>query len=422
MPGDKSISHRALLLAAVASGTSRIRGLLPGEDPRSTARVLRALGVDVPELTQATLEIRGRGLRGLSQPAADLDCGNSGTTARLLLGILAAQPLDAVVTGDASLRSRPMRRVSEPLTRMGASIDELEAADRLPLRVRGGPLRAIAHASEHASAQVKGALMLAGLCAGVPVTVAEPALSRDHTERLLRGLGVGIRVETAGPQGGSQSALQPVQSLPALDLVVPGDFSAAAFLLALALLAGGRSLRIAGVGTNPTRTGLLPVLERMGAAVRVEAERSQCGEPVGDIVAAASSLAATTIDAAEIPTLIDEVPILAVLAAHANGETRIRGAEELRLKESDRLAVLAANLRGTGVACTELPDGLVIQGADRPLSGTVHAHGDHRIAMAFGIAAALPGSRIEIDDPTCADISFPGFWQLVRRTMAELRA
>ena len=419
VPGDKSISHRALLLAAAAEGESRIVGLLDGGDCRSTAAVLRQLGCAIPELHDGELRIHGRGLAAWRAPDAPLDCGNSGTTARLLLGLLAGRPFCATLTGDASLRSRPMRRVTRPLAQMGARLRELGEPDRLPVEVCGGPLAGGAHRSEKASAQVKSALLLAGLSARTPVAVWEPQRSRDHTERMLQGLGVEVRAAEEA-QGWRVALPAPPATLPPLDLTVPGDPSSAAFLVAAALLGGDADgLLIRGVGVNPTRTGFVRALARMGGAVEYRDEHLRGGEPVADLFVRPARLAATEIGAAEVPALIDELPILAVLAARAEGVTRISGAAELRAKESDRIAVLVANLRALGVAAEELPDGLEVQGSDRPLRGRVHAHDDHRIAMAFGVLAALPGSAIEIDTPQVAQISFPGFWPLLRRLSAR---
>lgn len=420
MPGDKSLSHRALILAALAEGESRLRGVLRAADPASTASILRALGAEVPELGDE-IRIRGRGLRGLREPLDALDCGNSGTTARLMLGVLAAQPLSAVLTGDDSLRSRPMRRVTEPLATMGARLQELGGPDRLPIRVQGGPLRDMDYVSPTASAQVKSALLLAGLCGGVPVRVREPVRSRDHTERLLSGLGVPVRVDDGGPDAGPGVAIEPVERLGPLDLAVPGDFSSAAFFLALTLLAPGGEIRITGIGVNPTRTGLLGVLARMGADVASASLHDEGGEPVADLVARATPLRGVTVTADEIPSLIDEVPVLAMLAARAHGETRITGAAELRVKESDRLTALATNLAALGVEVEEAEDGLTIQGTDRPLAGRVLSYGDHRIAMAFAVLAALPGTDIVLDDDSASAISFPDFRRSLRDVADALR-
>jgi 3-phosphoshikimate 1-carboxyvinyltransferase len=336
-----------------------------------------------------------------------LDCGNSGTTARLMLGLLAGRALPAELTGDDSLRSRPMARVTEPLAAMGAEFEFLAERGRLPLRVRGGALRALEHRSPRASAQVKSAVLLAGLVAGVPVRVSEPALSRDHTERMLRFLGAGI--ESGADGHGAWAALVPSgEPLATLDLTVPGDPSSAAFLIALAALGGADELRVPDVCVNPTRAGFVDVMRRMGVRIGLDAERLAHGEPVADLVAGPAALRAAEIGGTGIAACIDEIPILAVLAARAEGVTRITGAEELRVKESDRITALVSNLRAVGVRAEELPDGLEVEGTEAPLAGRVVTHHDHRIAMAFGVLGALPGNRIEIDDPACVDVSFPG--------------
>jgi 3-phosphoshikimate 1-carboxyvinyltransferase len=415
VPGDKSLTHRALLFSALADGTSRLSGLLPGDDPHSSASALRALGSTVPPLDSLGGEIivRGRGLRGFSPPASEIDCGNSGTTTRLLMGILSAQAFAATLTGDASLRSRPMRRVTEPLTRMGARFEELGEADRLPIRVHGGPLTGIEHANSKASAQVKSAVLLAGLVGGVSVTVTEPVLSRDHSERML--IAQGVRIVTSVAQD-VRVTLEPADRLAPLDFEVPGDFSSAAYLLAYGALTPNTEIRIAGVGVNRTRTGFLDVLERMGADVELSDVHDRSGEPVAELIVRSAHLRGATVLAHEIPRLVDEVPIIAVLAARARGETRITGAGELRVKESDRLAAIASNLRAIGAAVEELPDGLVIQGSERPLEGSIQTFADHRIAMAFGVLGSLAGNRIEIDDRACVGVSYPDFWS----TLASL--
>jgi 3-phosphoshikimate 1-carboxyvinyltransferase len=411
VPGDKSISHRALMLAGAAEGESRLRDLLPGADCRSTAALLREVGVRVPELPAGGGEIRvgSAGISGWQAPARVLDCGNSGTTARLILGLLASRPFASTLTGDDSLRSRPMRRVTDPLHEMGAAIRDLAEPGYLPLEIRGGRLRSISHRSPKASAQIKSAVLLAGLGAGVPVTVWEPSRSRDHTERMLGGLGV--RLHQSEYDGGWLLELEPIDgTLPPLDLQVPGDPSSAAFMIALALLAGSGELRLQGVGVNPTRTGLFAILQRMGAILDFESERDAGGEPVADIVVRPAELRGTTVGPEEIPSAIDEIPILAVLASRAAGETRITGAGELRVKESDRITMIVSNLRSLGASAEELPDGLVVRGSDSPLRGRVTTHADHRIAMAFGVLGTLPGNDIQVDDRQCVDVSFPGFW------------
>jgi 3-phosphoshikimate 1-carboxyvinyltransferase len=417
VPGDNSLTHRALLLAALASGRSRVRRALISADTESTARVLRALGCDVPPLADsAELVIEGAGLHGRRAAAGLLDCGNSGTTARLLMGVLAGCAFEATLTGDDSLRARPMRRVTAPLAAMGARFEELEQPDRLPIRMHGGPLRGVHWESPHASAQVKSAILLAGLTGHSAVSVMEPWRSRDHTERMLEQLGV--RLTRALAEDGVVTRLEPVDSLPALDFTVPGDFSSAAFVIALACLGERTSIRVRGTGLNPTRTGLLGVLQRMHADVVIENVHERCGEPAGDVVAAPSSLKATRIEPAEIPSLIDEIPVIAVLAARAEGTTTIEGAAELRVKETDRIAALAGNLRALGVHVEEREDGLAVRGTDRPLAGRVRAFGDHRIAMAFGVLAAAGGGGIEIDDPGVVGVSYPGFWNTLEHVSA----
>ena len=418
VPGDKSISHRSLLFGALARGGSRVRGILAGADPAATAEILRSLGVPVPVLPSGGDELRipGVGLRGLRTPSRVLDCMNSGTTARLLLGILAGQPLEATLTGDESLRKRPMARVVDPLVAMGAQVKAVGGTAsglHLPLEVRGGPLRPLQHRSPVASAQVKSALLLAGLVGGVRVEITEPRRSRDHTERLLVSAGVALE-EGPGEDGGWRVVMaEPPGSLPPFDLEVPGDPSSAAFFITLALLLE-RELVIRGVGVNPTRTGILPVLRRMGAHVEVVAAGEAGGEPVADLVVRGGSLRATDIGGEEIPALIDEIPVLAILAARAEGTTRITGAEELRVKESDRIRALVENLKAVGVQVEELPDGLEVTGTDAPLSGKVRTHHDHRIAMAFGVLGTPRGNSLQVEGASIVDVSFPGFWELLK--------
>jgi 3-phosphoshikimate 1-carboxyvinyltransferase len=409
VPGDKSITHRALILGALATGRTRIRGALVSLDTKSTAECLRRLGIDVPELNTDGFTVPGAGLRGLREPRVRLDCGNSGTTARLLLGALAGCPFASVLTVDGSLRSRPMRRVTQPLVAAGAQFEEMGEPDRLPIGMHGGMLRTIEYDSPRASAQVKSALLLAAVTGGTSARVTEPVRSRDHTERMLAAMGAWIRSDGDSPV---VVRLDRVDRLAPLDITVPGDISSAAFILASAIL-GGPPVRVAGVGINPTRTGMLDVARRMGARIDIEHARQEGGEPVADISAGPAALRATAIGAADVIRAIDEIPVIAMLAARAEGETRISGAGELRVKESDRLAAIATNLRAIGVAAEETADGLVIGGTDAPLAGRVIAHGDHRIAMAFGVLAGQPGNDIEIDDPGVADVSFPGFWKLV---------
>ncbi|MHB8619740.1 MAG: 3-phosphoshikimate 1-carboxyvinyltransferase [Chloroflexota bacterium] len=404
VPGDKSISHRALLLTSLASGTSTIRNLGPGQDVRSSLGCMRQLGVEIDEKA-GVFQVYGEGLDGLLESRPPLDCGNSGTTARLLAGILAGLPFTTVLVGDRSLSQRPMGRVGRPLRMMGADV----AGETLPLTIRGGSLWGIEYQPEAASAQVKSCILLAGLRAGSPTTVMEPLPTRDHTERLLRAQGVPV-IAAAG-----RITVQPAEELAALDIDVPGDFSSAAFWLVAGLLLPGASVTVAGVGVNPTRTGLLDVLAEMGADVSRSAEREAGGEPVADLTARGSHLSGVEVDAAIVPRLIDEVPVLAVAAALAEGRTTIRGAAELRLKESDRLAALAVGLAGLGVRVEELPDGLVIEGRPgRFAGGFMESHGDHRLAMAWAIAGLASTGGVTVDDPNCASISYPSFWQELR--------
>lgn len=420
VPGDKSISHRALILAALAEGESRIEGLLDAADTRSTAAALRGLGVAIEEEGDGAVRVRGRGLDGWTRPDAALDCGNSGTTARLLLGALAGCPFEATLTGDASLRSRPMRRVTAPMAAAGAVMEELEAPDRLPIRVRGRrPLSPVAWRSAQASAQVKTALLLAGLTGRAAVEAWEPWRSRDHTERMLRSMGAAVEVEEAD-DGGSLARLAPPDRLAPLTLAVPGDISSAVYFLALGALHG--AVRVRGVGLNPTRTGALGVLARMGGRVAESVTEERGGEPVGDVVASAGPLAATTVAAHEVPALVDEIPLLAAVAALADGATRFDGVGELRVKESDRLRAMSENLRALGVATEEGPEHLVVHGRAGPLRGRVDAHGDHRIAMAFGVLGAVPGNAIEVTGREAVRISFPSFWRTLDRVRGELAA
>ena len=420
VPGDKSITQRALILGGLADGESRIGGVLRGADPVATGRALAALGVEITGLDGAdrdSLRIRGCGLGAWTRPAGVLDLGNSGTGARLLAGALAAQPLSAVLAGDASLSSRPMQRIARPLRRMGASVEYLERSGVLPMRITGGALTAIRHDGEVASAQVKSAILLAGVGAGLAVDVREPRQSRDHSERMLEAMGVDV-VERAVEAGWMVRIAAPPPRLAPLDMDVPGDFSSAAFFLAWAALAGGAApLTACSVGLNATRTGLLPVLARMGVEVDVHPRATAGGEPVGDlrVAARANPLRSVRVGQGEVPGMIDEIPVLAVLAARAEGVTRITGARELRVKESDRLTALAVNLRRIGVEVEELPDGLEIEGTHRPLSGVVECFGDHRIAMAFGVLGQTPGCDVRVDDPLVSEVSFPGFWELLAK-------
>jgi 3-phosphoshikimate 1-carboxyvinyltransferase len=411
------------MLAPLADGTSRIRGLATGADVRSTAAAMRALGVESSRVPGADEYLELSGPVELRSPGKVIDCGNSGTTARLLLGLMAGHSIAAALDGDASLRRRPMARVMDPLSAAGAEFRERGEPGRLPLQLMGGALRPIEHKSEVASAQVKSALLLAGLAAGVPATISEPGPSRDHTERMLRAMGA--RVETELLAEGFRVRFEPAaRPLLPLDTTVPGDFSSAAFWLALAVLGGcGDGVRIEGVGLNGRRTGLLRVLEAMGASVETRTTGGErAGEPVGEIVARPSALRGIEVPPEWLPTLLDEIPVLAIVAARAEGSTRIRGATELRVKESDRIANLCRNLSAVGVPNTELPDGLEIEGTWAALSGHVTTEGDHRIAMAFGALGALDANDIDIDDRASVEVSYPGFWDELARVVEQTEA
>jgi 3-phosphoshikimate 1-carboxyvinyltransferase len=411
VPGDKSISHRSLICSALAEGTSQVRSILQSADVHSTAGVLRALGVDVPELGES-ITITGVGLKGLRAPTADLDCGNSGTSTRLLAGVVAGSGLIGRFIGDDSLSGRPMRRIAKPLTAMGATVD-LPSHGGLPMTVRGAPMKDIEWENETGSAQVKSCIMLAALCGGVEAKVSEPSRSRDHTERMLAAQGAELWVNDQAV------LLHPVQRLAPLDLTVPGDPSSAAFFAALSALAPQGELLLRRVCVNETRVGFLAALKEMGASIELENRERLAGEWVADIrVAAGADLRGISIGREAIPTLIDELPLVACLAAYAEGETRVTGAEELRVKESDRIAVVVGNLRSLGADAEELPDGYVVRGTSPVLRGTVVTHGDHRMAMAFGILAALPGNEIAIDDRACVSVSYPNFWSDLARVTA----
>lgn len=426
VPGDKSLTQRALILSALAEGESRISGLLFGGDAESTANALRALGAGIPQIPSdgSEITVQGVGLGGLRSPGSQLDLGNSGTGARLLLGVLSGSAVETTMTGDESLRSRPMRRVTEPLSAMGARFDFLAEDGLLPIRLRGKrPLQEIDWSTPVASAQVKSSILLAGLTGGASALITEPEQSRDHTERIFRQ--VGVSTESRAVEDGWRVEMHnPPKRISEIDFRVPGDVSSAAFLLASAVLGGtAASLDIVGVGLNPTRTAFLEVLERMGAEITVETDADDENlEARGTVSASLSSLTGTHVGAAEVPRMIDELPLVAVLGARAQGETSIRGAQELRAKESDRIDAVVRNLRVLGVDVEEHEDGLIVLGSDRPLKGRVEAFDDHRIAMAFGVLGAAPGNDIEVDDPHASGVSFPGFWELLRELGAGSHA
>jgi 3-phosphoshikimate 1-carboxyvinyltransferase len=404
VPGDKSISHRAALLGALAAGVTEIHGYLEAEDCLRTITAVQALGAEVTRKAPGEYRITGAGRHGLREADDVVDCGNSGTSARLLVGVLAGQPFWTMLTGDESLRTRPMARVAEPLRRMGAAVVGRAGGSKLPLAVKGTrPLRAITHDSPVASAQVKSAVLLAGLYADGPVSVSEPAPSRDHSERMLRQFGAHLVTD-------ERSVTLTPGDLHASTVRVPGDISSTAFLLVAAALLGDPAVTIQGVGVNPTRTGVLEVLRAMSAHLRVDpTSAADAAEPAADLVASASELKATSIGGALIPRLIDEIPVLAVAAARARGTTTVGDAAELRVKESDRIAALGRELGKMGIAVRERPDGMTIDGPQRFHGARVTSGGDHRIAMALAIAGLVADGETVVDDVGCVATSFPQF-------------
>lgn len=398
------------MLAALARGKSELRGLLTGDDVKSTARVLRQLGAAVSTVRESMVQVSGARLTAPGG-GARLNCGNSGTTARLILGILAGQPGSATITGDASLRRRPMRRVTEPLKQMGARIQE--SGDGLPVAIRGGRLRGLSYTSPVASAQVKSAILFAALTGSVRVTIREPYRSRDHTERLLAHLGLGIH-----ERDGTIVFEPDHANVPAFQVAVPGDPSSAAFLVGAAVLADRGELTVENVGVNPTRTGFLVALERMGAHVERVNLRDAGGEPVADLLVRPAALRATEVGAAEIPTLVDEVPILAVLASRARGTTVFREVGELRVKESNRLELIAANLRALGVKADVRGNDLYVEGTERAPRGKVATAKDHRLAMAFAVLGTVAGADVRLSEKKSVAISYPHFFSDLKRCFA----
>ncbi len=407
IPGDKSITHRALIFNALASGDARIDRFLDAADTRSTLACLRALGVQIEEPAPGQLIVRGRGRGGLSEPDDVLDCGNSGTTMRLLAGALAGLPMFTILTGDGSLRQRPMARIVRPLTAMGADVTGRADGTLPPLAVRGGPLRGGARLEiPVASAQVKSALLLAGLAADGPTTVVEPARSRDHTERMLGAMGATLAVD-----GATVTLTPPRGELAAVDVTVPGDISTAAAWIVAATLHPDAELVLTGVGVNPSRTGLLDILRTMGADIELLEERTSGGEPVADLVVRSAQLHGVEVGGELVPRAIDELPLVALAGALAEGETVIRDAAELRVKESDRVATTTSLLRAFGVNIEERPDGMVVKGGARLRSARVGSSGDHRLAMLGAVAGLLSDGETVIEDTTAVEVSYPEFWE-----------
>ncbi|WP_448123177.1 3-phosphoshikimate 1-carboxyvinyltransferase [Stenotrophomonas riyadhensis] len=408
IPGDKSVSHRSVMFAALADGTSHIEGFLEGEDTRATARIFSQLGVRIETPSASQRIVHGVGIDGLKAPDAPLDCGNAGTGMRLLAGLLAGQSFDCTLIGDESLSGRPMRRVTGPLSQMGAKIDT-ESDGTPPLHVHGGQsLHGIDFASPVASAQIKSAVLLAGLYAQGETSVVEPHPTRDYTERMLSAFGVEIEFSPG------KARLRGGQRLRATDIVVPADFSSAAFYLVAASIIPGSELRLKQVGLNPRRTGLLHALRLMGADISEENPAEQGGEPVADLVVRYALLKGARIPEALVPDMIDEFPALFVAAAAAEGQTVVSGAAELRVKESDRLAAMATGLRALGMQVDETEDGATLHGGVRLGSGTIESHGDHRIAMAFAIAGQISDGEVRINDIANVATSFPDFDGLAR--------
>ncbi len=402
VPGDKSISHRALLLGGLGDGVTRVSNLAPGEDVKSTVDVLRELGIQV-QGNGEEFKVFGKGLRGYTKPEGSLDAGNSGTLMRLISGILAGQSFESTITGDGSLRSRPMARIIEPLEEMGARIRSEDG--RAPLTITGTELTGTTHRPRVASAQVKSCLLLAGIHAEGVTTVVEPGPSRDHTERTLEAMDYPIEVQGSVITVSGPAALEPI------DVEVPGDFSSAAFFIAGGLIAGGSHLLIRDVGLNDTRTGFLDLVEKMGAEVEVKDLRMKNGEPRGNLEVQYSQLSGVTLTEDEVVTAIDELPLLGVIATQAEGRTEVRGAEELRVKETDRISAIVNNLESLNASVEELEDGFIIEGPQGLTGGTVDSYQDHRIAMSMAVAAQVADGPTRLNGAEWVEVSFPGFFE-----------
>ncbi len=404
VPGDKSISHRGIMLGAIAKGTTSITNFLKGADCLSTIACFRKMGIEIEEKGKEIL-VHGKGLHGLQAPDGILDAGNSGTTTRLISGILAGQNFSCELTGDASIQKRPMKRIITPLSLMGANIESIRGNDCAPLRIHGTSLKGIHYDSPVASAQVKSCILFAGMYADQKTSVTEPYLSRNHSELMLGSFGADIHTE------GNTSVISPEPLLYGQEVAVPGDISSAAYFIAAALLIPSSELLIKNVGINPTRDGILRVCHKMGASIELLNKRIQCGEPVADLLVKHSPLKGTVIEGAIIPTLIDELPVIAVMAACAEGETIIRDAQELKVKESNRLEILVHHLTAMGCDVTGTEDGMIIRGG-RPLKGAVlESHLDHRIAMSFAVAGLVAEGETEILNADCVNISYPDFYR-----------
>lgn len=408
VPGDKSISHRAVMLGAVANGTTTIEGFLLGDDCLSTIQCFRKLGVSI-ELEGNQVTVHGKGWQGLEEPKEILDVGNSGTTIRLMLGILATRPFHSVIAGDASIAKRPMSRVTEPLRKMGAKIDGRDNGNLTPLAIRGGTTKGIEFESKVASAQVKSAILLAGLQSEGKTIVREPYLSRDHTERMLKAFGAEVECN------GREITVYGKQELRACHVVVPGDISSAAFFLVAGAIVPNSHIVLKNVGTNPTRTGIIDVLLQMGANIAVKNERVQNGEPVSDIEIQTSALKGITIGGEIIPRLIDEIPVIAVLATQAEGITIIKNAEELKVKETNRIDTVVSELRKLGANIEPTDDGMIIYGKTALTGGEVDSYGDHRIGMAMAIAGLICENNVIINNSDAISISYPNFFEHIEK-------
>lgn len=404
IPGDKSISHRAVMFGSLAEGATEVTGFLRGADCLSTIDCFRRLGISIEDKDERIL-IHGKGLHGLSAPAQILDAGNSGTTTRLISGILSGQAFETTLTGDASIQKRPMGRIIEPLSQMGASITSLSGNGCAPLRIQGRPLHGIHYTTKVASAQVKSSILLAGLYADTPTSVTEPALSRNHSELMLHFFGADVKSE------GTTATIQPEPKLIGQKVQVPGDISSAAYFIAAGCITPDSELLIQNVGTNPTRDGILHVCKMMNANVTLLNENTDSGEPTADLLVRTSSLQGCIIEGDLIPTLIDELPIIAVMACFAEGTTVIRDAAELKVKESDRIAVMTENLTAMGAKVTATDDGMIIEGGHTLHGAVVDSHLDHRIAMSFAVAALNADGETEILGADCVNISYPAFYR-----------
>ncbi|MCL2484686.1 MAG: 3-phosphoshikimate 1-carboxyvinyltransferase [Endomicrobia bacterium] len=408
VPADKSITHRAVMFSSIAEGNSVIKNYLPSEDCLRTVDAFRKMGVEI-ESVENTLYIKGKGLK-LNKPENDIYCGNSGTTTRLLTGILCGQDFDTKITGDASLSKRPMQRVIDPLSKMSSQIQSNNGL--LPLIIKGGmSLKGIRYESDKSSAQIKSAILLAGLYADSATTYVEPVKSRDHTERMLAAYGADVKVD------GNSVTVFPAKKLTAKEIYIPGDISSAAFFIAAALIVPGSNLTIKNVGINPTRDGIIEVFKKMGASINLENIRDVSGEPVADINVKYSKLKAVDIEALIIPRMIDEIPIFALAAAKADGITKITGAKELRVKETDRITATVSQLKKIGAEVEELEDGMIIKGQSdfKPEGTTIESFEDHRIAMTFAVASLIAKSDMTIKDADCVNISFPNFYELLNK-------